>query len=154
MFYVILLYLWLGHGIIYFTVLCIHSQPNHHILFTNIHLLHVLFHKHSIHHLNHSSGSGSTQSNSTNTSTPQPGSAPPPPQENPLGGNLEHLLGSLLGGAVAGGGQGPSITVTMPGVPTFIQGVTDFMQVNSLFWPYRLFSRFDYNTHRFQTLVP
>uniref|UniRef100_A0A673NJ42 BCL2-associated athanogene 6 n=1 Tax=Sinocyclocheilus rhinocerous TaxID=307959 RepID=A0A673NJ42_9TELE len=74
------------------------------------------------------SGSGSTQSNGTNTSTPQPGSAPPPPQENPLGGNLEQLLGSLLGGAVATGGQGPSITVTMPGVPTFIQGVTDFMQ--------------------------
>uniref|UniRef100_A0A8C1W1Z7 BCL2-associated athanogene 6 n=1 Tax=Cyprinus carpio TaxID=7962 RepID=A0A8C1W1Z7_CYPCA len=77
-----------------------------------------------------SSGSGSTQSNSTNTSTPQPGSAPPPPQENPLGGNLEQLLGSLLGGAVATGGQGPSITVTMPGVPTLIQGVTDFMQAS------------------------
>uniref|UniRef100_A0A673NDE3 BCL2-associated athanogene 6 n=1 Tax=Sinocyclocheilus rhinocerous TaxID=307959 RepID=A0A673NDE3_9TELE len=76
------------------------------------------------------SGSGSTQSNGTNTSTPQPGSAPPPPQENPLGGNLEQLLGSLLGGAVATGGQGPSITVTMPGVPTFIQGVTDFMQAS------------------------
>uniref|UniRef100_A0A9J8A2L3 BCL2-associated athanogene 6 n=2 Tax=Cyprinus carpio TaxID=7962 RepID=A0A9J8A2L3_CYPCA len=71
-----------------------------------------------------SSGSGSTQSNSTNTSTPQPGSAPPPPQENPLGGNLEQLLGSLLGGAVATGGQGPSITVTMPGVPTLIQGAS------------------------------
>ncbi|XP_059390150.1 large proline-rich protein BAG6-like isoform X2 [Carassius carassius] len=76
------------------------------------------------------SGSGSTQSNSTSTSTPQPGSSPPPPQENPLGGNLEQLLGSLLGGAVATGGQGPSITVTMPGVPTFIQGVTDFMQAS------------------------
>ncbi|KAI2656379.1 Large proline-rich protein BAG6 [Labeo rohita] len=76
------------------------------------------------------SGSGSTQSNSTSTSTPQAGSAPPPPQENPLGGNLEQLLGSLLGGAVATGGQGPSITVTMPGVPTFIQGVTDFMQAS------------------------
>ncbi|XP_051718297.1 large proline-rich protein BAG6 isoform X2 [Ctenopharyngodon idella] len=74
------------------------------------------------------SGSGPTQSSSTSTSTPQSGSAPPPPQENPLGGNLEQLLGSLLGGAVAAGGQGPSITVTMPGVPTFIQGVTDFMQ--------------------------
>ncbi|XP_048015789.1 large proline-rich protein BAG6 isoform X2 [Megalobrama amblycephala] len=74
------------------------------------------------------SGSGPTQSSSTSTSTPHPGSAPPPPQENPLGGNLEQLLGSLLGGAVAAGGQGPSITVTMPGVPTFIQGVTDFMQ--------------------------
>uniref|UniRef100_A0A672MCI7 BCL2-associated athanogene 6 n=1 Tax=Sinocyclocheilus grahami TaxID=75366 RepID=A0A672MCI7_SINGR len=76
------------------------------------------------------SGSGSTQSNGTSTSTPQPGSPPPPPQENPLGGNLEQLLGSLLGGAVAAGGQGPSITVTMPGVPTFIQGVTDFMQAS------------------------
>uniref|UniRef100_A0A8C2JFP6 BCL2-associated athanogene 6 n=1 Tax=Cyprinus carpio TaxID=7962 RepID=A0A8C2JFP6_CYPCA len=69
-------------------------------------------------------------SNSTSTSTPQPGSPPPPPQENPLGGNLEQLLGSLLGGAVAAGSQGPSITVTMPGVPTFIQGVTDFMQAS------------------------
>uniref|UniRef100_A0A8C1KYB0 BCL2-associated athanogene 6 n=1 Tax=Cyprinus carpio TaxID=7962 RepID=A0A8C1KYB0_CYPCA len=76
------------------------------------------------------SGPGSTQSNSTSTSTPQPGSPPPPPQENPLGGNLEQLLGSLLGGAVAAGSQGPSITVTMPGVPTFIQGVTDFMQAS------------------------
>ncbi|XP_051718296.1 large proline-rich protein BAG6 isoform X1 [Ctenopharyngodon idella] len=76
------------------------------------------------------SGSGPTQSSSTSTSTPQSGSAPPPPQENPLGGNLEQLLGSLLGGAVAAGGQGPSITVTMPGVPTFIQGVTDFMQAS------------------------
>ncbi|KAG1952241.1 large proline-rich protein BAG6 isoform X1 [Pimephales promelas] len=76
------------------------------------------------------SGSGSTQSSSTSTSTHQPGSAPSTPQENPLGGNLEQLLGSLLGGAVAAGGQGPSITVTMPGVPTFIQGVTDFMQAS------------------------
>ncbi|XP_051521383.1 large proline-rich protein BAG6-like isoform X2 [Myxocyprinus asiaticus] len=78
------------------------------------------------------SSSGPTQSNSTSTSTststPHPGTAPPPPQETPLGGNLEQLLGSLLGGAVAAGGQGSSITVTMPGVPTFIQGVTDFMQ--------------------------
>ncbi|XP_059370041.1 large proline-rich protein BAG6 isoform X2 [Carassius carassius] len=76
------------------------------------------------------SGSGSTQSNGTNTSTPQPGSAPSAPQENPLGGNLEQLLGSLLGGSVAAGSQGPSITVSMPGVPTLIQGVTDFMQAS------------------------
>ncbi|XP_051966207.1 large proline-rich protein BAG6-like isoform X2 [Xyrauchen texanus] len=72
--------------------------------------------------------SGSTQSSNTSTSDPQPGTTPPPPQETPLGGNLEQLLGSLLGGAVAAGGQGPSITVNMPGVPTFIQGVTEFMQ--------------------------
>ncbi|KAA0702201.1 Large proline-rich protein BAG6 [Triplophysa tibetana] len=72
--------------------------------------------------------SGPTQS--SNTSTPQPGSAPSPPQEAPSAGNLEQLLGSLLGGAVASGGQGPSITVTMPGVPTFIQGVTDFIQAS------------------------
>ncbi|XP_065136809.1 large proline-rich protein BAG6 [Paramisgurnus dabryanus] len=75
-----------------------------------------------------SSGSGPTQS--SNTSTPQPGSAPNPPQETPPGGNLEQLLGSLLGGAVAAGGQNPSITVTMPGIPTFIQGVTDFIQAS------------------------
>lgn len=74
------------------------------------------------------SASGPTQS--SNTSTPQPGSAPNPPQETPSAGNLEQLLGSLLGGAVAAGGQGPSITVTMPGVPTFIQGVTDFIQAS------------------------
>ncbi|XP_051963414.1 large proline-rich protein BAG6 [Xyrauchen texanus] len=80
------------------------------------------------------SSSGPTQSNSTSTSTststPQSGTAPPPPQGTPLGGNLEQLLGSLLGGAVAAGSQGPSVTVTMPGVPTFIQGVTDFMQAS------------------------
>ncbi|TRY96733.1 hypothetical protein DNTS_009601 [Danionella cerebrum] len=70
----------------------------------------------------------SGQTSSTSTSTSQTGPAPPPPQENPFGGNLEQLLGSLLGGAVAAGGQSPSITVTMPGVPAFIQGVTEFMQ--------------------------
>ncbi|XP_057207189.1 large proline-rich protein BAG6 [Triplophysa rosa] len=74
------------------------------------------------------SASGPTQSSTT--STPQPGSAPSPPREAPSAGNLEQLLGSLLGGAVASGGQGPSITVTMPGVPTFIQGVTDFIQAS------------------------
>ncbi|XP_056613100.1 large proline-rich protein BAG6 [Triplophysa dalaica] len=74
------------------------------------------------------SASGPTQS--SNTGTPQQGSAPSPPQEAPSVGNLEQLLGSLLGGAVASGGQGPSITVTMPGVPTFIQGVTDFIQAS------------------------
>lgn len=74
--------------------------------------------------------SSSSSSSSFSTSTSQTGSVPPPPQENPFGGNLEQLLGSLLGGAVAAGGPSPSITVTMPGVPTFIQGVTDFMQAS------------------------
>ncbi|KAJ8367673.1 hypothetical protein AAFF_G00313730 [Aldrovandia affinis] len=57
---------------------------------------------------------------------PAPSQAPPPPQATPTPeGNLAQLLGSLLGGVA---GVTPSITVTMPGVPAFIQGVSDFMQ--------------------------
>ena len=51
-------------------------------------------------------------------------------------GNLSQLLGSLLGGAAGVGGNvsggPPSITVTVPGVPAFIQGLSDFIQVSKV----------------------
>ncbi|XP_036395111.1 large proline-rich protein BAG6 isoform X2 [Megalops cyprinoides] len=77
--------------------------------------------------------SGQTSTNTTSTaSTGHPTGTPSQPQEGTPEAGLAQLLGSLLaGGAGAGaGGPGvpPSITVTMPGVPAFIQGVTDFIQ--------------------------
>lgn len=61
-------------------------------------------------------------------------------QEAGTDGNLGQLLGSLLGGAAGVGGGSvsggpPSITVTVPGVPTFIQGLTDFIQTNQPVFP-------------------
>lgn len=52
------------------------------------------------------------------------------------GDNLAQLLGSLLGG-VAGGvsGGSPSITVTVPGVPAFIQGLSEFIQSSQPVFP-------------------
>ncbi|KAJ8290161.1 hypothetical protein GJAV_G00009440 [Gymnothorax javanicus] len=83
------------------------------------------------------STSGQTATSTTSTtSTGQPSGSSSQPQEGMAGANLAQLLSSLLaGGAGAGaGGQGAgsgaptSITVTMPGVPVFIQGVSDFIQ--------------------------
>ncbi|KAI1902435.1 hypothetical protein AGOR_G00044730 [Albula goreensis] len=109
----------------------------------------------SSHTFSFSSSSSSSSSSSTSTSTSAPPSsftsttstgpqatpmseapppssdAPPPSSEATPEGNLAQLLGSLLGGVASGtvgAGGNPSITVTMPGVPAFIQGVTDFMQ--------------------------
>ncbi|XP_021416104.2 large proline-rich protein BAG6 isoform X2 [Oncorhynchus mykiss] len=64
----------------------------------------------------------------------QPGAIPTMPQGAPP--DLAQLLGSLLGtaGAVPGA-MGPSITVTMPGVPAFVQGVSDFMQASGPVFP-------------------
>ncbi|MCI4386021.1 hypothetical protein PGIGA_G00057350 [Pangasianodon gigas] len=80
------------------------------------------------------SASGTTHSTSTTASTaPQPGPPPAPAQGAPLMGNLDQLLGSVLGGVAAAGqtpGANPSVTVTMPGIPAFIQGVTDFIQAS------------------------
>ncbi|KAJ8354521.1 hypothetical protein SKAU_G00220880 [Synaphobranchus kaupii] len=77
--------------------------------------------------------SGQTSTSTTSTaSTGHPPSGPSPPQGVTAEANLAQLLGSVLaggaGGQVAGSGIPPSITVTMPGVPVFIQGVTDFIQ--------------------------
>ncbi|XP_042362396.1 LOW QUALITY PROTEIN: large proline-rich protein BAG6 [Plectropomus leopardus] len=70
--------------------------------------------------------SGQTSTHTTNTaSIGQPAEGSPE-------GNLAQLLGSLLGGAAGprgpGSGPAPSITVTLPGVPGFFQGMSDFTQ--------------------------
>uniref|UniRef100_A0A4W4EA19 BCL2-associated athanogene 6 n=1 Tax=Electrophorus electricus TaxID=8005 RepID=A0A4W4EA19_ELEEL len=78
---------------------------------------------------------GATDATTTSASSaPEPGATPTPPQGFPLGGSLDQLLGSFLGAGVGAAGQtqgaAPSITVTMPGIPAFIQGVNDFIQVS------------------------
>ncbi|XP_045048946.1 large proline-rich protein BAG6 isoform X11 [Desmodus rotundus] len=79
----------------------------------------------------------SASAGTTNTATtagPAPGgpTQPPPPQPSTSDLQFSQLLGNLLGPAGPGsGGPGvapPSITVAMPGVPAFLQGVTDFLQ--------------------------
>uniref|UniRef100_A0A8C1QF32 Large proline-rich protein BAG6 n=1 Tax=Cyprinus carpio TaxID=7962 RepID=A0A8C1QF32_CYPCA len=75
-----------------------------------------------------SSANTSGQTSTHTTSTASVGQS----QEGGPGDNLAQLLGSLLGG-VAGAGGGvsggpPSITVTVPGVPAFIQGLSEFIQ--------------------------
>uniref|UniRef100_A0A671TDT3 Large proline-rich protein BAG6 n=1 Tax=Sinocyclocheilus anshuiensis TaxID=1608454 RepID=A0A671TDT3_9TELE len=75
-----------------------------------------------------SSTNTSGQTSTHTTSTASMGQS----QEGGPGDNLAQLLGSLLGG-VAGAGGGvsggpPSITVTVPGVPAFIQGLSEFIQ--------------------------
>ncbi|XP_062342976.1 large proline-rich protein BAG6 isoform X1 [Osmerus eperlanus] len=72
-------------------------------------------------------------SGQTSTHTPSTASAGQPPEAAP-DANLAQLLGSLLGGAATAGapgsGSSPSITVTVPGVPGFFQGMSDFIQAN------------------------
>ncbi|XP_056255315.1 large proline-rich protein BAG6 isoform X2 [Seriola aureovittata] len=68
-------------------------------------------------------------SGQTTTRTTSTASVGQPADSSPEG-NLAQLLGSLLGGAAGLGGSGsgptPSITVTLPGVPGFFQGMSDF----------------------------
>uniref|UniRef100_A0A8C9TTD8 Large proline-rich protein BAG6 n=1 Tax=Scleropages formosus TaxID=113540 RepID=A0A8C9TTD8_SCLFO len=91
--------------------------------------------------------SSANSSSQTSTSTASTGHTSQPPDGPPEAG-LAQLLGSLLGGATgaavgagaagamaAGLGPTPSITVTMPGVPGFIQGLTDFIQSNQPVFP-------------------
>ncbi|KAM9512563.1 large proline-rich protein BAG6 isoform 11-T22 [Salvelinus alpinus] len=100
------------------------------------------------HTFSSSSSNSSSSSSSSSGPIPTPATAPgttvPPGQPGaiptmPQGGappDLAQLLGSLLGtaGAVPGA-MGPSITVTMPGVPAFVQGVSDFMQASGPVFP-------------------
>uniref|UniRef100_A0A671LYH5 Large proline-rich protein BAG6 n=1 Tax=Sinocyclocheilus anshuiensis TaxID=1608454 RepID=A0A671LYH5_9TELE len=77
----------------------------------------------------------SGQTSTHTTSTASVGQS----QEGGPGDNLAQLLGSLLGG-VAGAGGGvsggpPSITVTVPGVPAFIQGLSGFIQSGQPVFP-------------------
>ncbi|XP_068566880.1 large proline-rich protein BAG6 [Cebidichthys violaceus] len=67
--------------------------------------------------------SGQTSTHTTNTTSIGL------PAEGSHEGSLAQLLGSLLGGAGGpGSGAAPSITVTLPGVPAFFQGMSDFTQ--------------------------
>lgn len=84
----------------------------------------------------------SASAGTTNTATtagPAPGgpTQPPPPQPSTSDLQFSQLLGNLLGPAGPGnGGPGvasPTITVAMPGVPAFLQGMTDFLQVSGWF---------------------
>ncbi|XP_034748907.1 large proline-rich protein BAG6 isoform X2 [Etheostoma cragini] len=79
--------------------------------------------------------STNSQSSSISSSSDSSTVSPPPPSthstsvgqpaEGSPEGNLAQLLGSLLGGP-EGSGPAPSITVTLPGVPGFFQGMSDF----------------------------
>ncbi|XP_064206042.1 large proline-rich protein BAG6 isoform X2 [Anguilla rostrata] len=98
----------------------------------------------STHSFSFSSSPSSSSSSTSTTSTSQPTSSANTSGQTSTGttstasmggtgeAGLAQLLGSLLaggaGGPVAGSGVPTSITVTMPGVPVFIQGVTDFIQ--------------------------
>nr|XP_045012747.1 large proline-rich protein BAG6 isoform X13 [Jaculus jaculus] len=79
-----------------------------------------------------SASAGTT--NTATTASPAPGgpAQPPPPQPSTADLQFSQLLGNLLGPAGPGaGGPGmasPTITVAMPGVPAFLQGMTDFLQ--------------------------
>uniref|UniRef100_A0A8C7GA75 Large proline-rich protein BAG6 n=1 Tax=Oncorhynchus kisutch TaxID=8019 RepID=A0A8C7GA75_ONCKI len=72
--------------------------------------------------------SGQTTTHTTNTTSMGQ------PPEGVAEANLAQLLGSLLGGASGPGapssGANPHITVTVPGVPGFFQGMSDFIQAN------------------------
>ncbi|XP_069576734.1 large proline-rich protein BAG6 isoform X2 [Brachyistius frenatus] len=69
------------------------------------------------------SANTSGQTSTHTTSTASVGQ----PAEGGVESNVAHLLGSLLGGAAGpGSGLAPSITVTLPGVPGFFQGMSDF----------------------------
>lgn len=84
--------------------------------------------------------SSSTSTTSSSEGRPQdPDGAGQPQEGPPMEGNLAQLLGSLLGGVAAAGATGPgaspSITVTVPGVPAFLQGMSEFMQANQPVFP-------------------
>uniref|UniRef100_A0A8B9KIJ7 Large proline-rich protein BAG6 n=1 Tax=Astyanax mexicanus TaxID=7994 RepID=A0A8B9KIJ7_ASTMX len=84
----------------------------------------------------HFSANTSGQTSTHTTSTASIGQS----QEGGAEGSLGQFLDSLLGGATGVGGGNvsggpPSITVTVPGVPTFIQGLTDFIQVSGPVFP-------------------
>ncbi|XP_069775542.1 large proline-rich protein BAG6-like isoform X3 [Narcine bancroftii] len=76
-----------------------------------------------------SSSTGTTTTTAATSGATDP-SSQPPGQPDP---QLSQLLGSLLGAAGTGTGGmssvgSPTITVTLPGMPAFVQGMTDFLQ--------------------------
>uniref|UniRef100_A0A8C1KA75 Large proline-rich protein BAG6 n=1 Tax=Cyprinus carpio TaxID=7962 RepID=A0A8C1KA75_CYPCA len=82
-----------------------------------------------------SSANTSGQTSTHTTSTASVGQA----QEGGPGDNLAQLLSSLLGRVAGAGGGGsggpPSITVTVPGVPAFMQGLSEFIQSGQPVFP-------------------
>lgn len=75
------------------------------------------------------SGPTPPTANAGNQGPPEGNPGEAQPQEMPP--DLGQLLGSLFGvagGAAVGPGGAPTITVTTSGVPSFIQGVSEFMQ--------------------------
>uniref|UniRef100_A0A9J8BTA1 Large proline-rich protein BAG6 n=1 Tax=Cyprinus carpio carpio TaxID=630221 RepID=A0A9J8BTA1_CYPCA len=80
-------------------------------------------------------GKWSLRTSTHTTSTASVGQA----QEGGPGDNLAQLLSSLLGRVAGAGGVGsggpPSITVTVPGVPAFIQGLSEFIQSGQPVFP-------------------
>lgn len=107
-----------------------------------------------------SASAGTTNTATTAGLAPGGPTQPPPPQPSTTDLQFSQLLGNLLGPAGPGaGGPGmapPTITVAMPGVPAFLQGMTDFLQVRDWLAPHlTLFS----SPHPFflqpsQALVP
>ncbi|XP_051526538.1 large proline-rich protein BAG6 isoform X3 [Myxocyprinus asiaticus] len=81
-----------------------------------------------------SSANTSGQTSTHTTSTASVGQS----QVGSSGDNFAQLLGSLLAGVGVGGGVSggaPTITVTVPGVPAFIQGLTEFIQSGQPVFP-------------------
>uniref|UniRef100_A0A6Q2YHI8 Large proline-rich protein BAG6 n=1 Tax=Esox lucius TaxID=8010 RepID=A0A6Q2YHI8_ESOLU len=76
---------------------------------------------------------GANTSGQTSTHTTSTTSMGQPPDGVPEA-NIAQILGSLLRGGglqgAPGSGSNPHITVTVPGVPGFFQGMSDFIQAN------------------------
>ncbi|XP_051949340.1 large proline-rich protein BAG6 isoform X2 [Xyrauchen texanus] len=78
-----------------------------------------------------SSANTSGQTSTHTTSTASVGQS----QVGSSGDNFAQLLGSLLAGVGGVSGGAPTVTVTVPGVPAFIQGLTEFIQSGQPVFP-------------------
>lgn len=98
-----------------------------------------------------SASAGTTNTATTAGLAPGGPTQPPPPQPSTTDLQFSQLLGNLLGPAGPGaGGPGmasPTITVAMPGVPAFLQGMTDFLQVSDWLALHLTFSFFSPARH-------
>ncbi|XP_043939196.1 large proline-rich protein BAG6 isoform X2 [Protopterus annectens] len=71
-----------------------------------------------------------TTGTTTSSTTPTSGPAPEVPHSVPTDAQFSQLLGNILGAATSGIASvaAPTITVAMPAVPAFIQGMNEFLQ--------------------------